>query len=53
MRKILLLVLLLLAAFYTFHQKFIVQTGHSQNDSFQLVLVEKSTGKLIHIIGGE
>ncbi len=53
MRKFLLVLLLLAAIIYAFTQKYQVQAGKSTDGSFQMVMVDKSSGKLYHVIGNK
>ncbi len=51
MRRFLLVVLLLLSIFYVASARYSLQSGHSADGKYLLLLVDKGSGSVKHLIG--
>ncbi|MFH0798748.1 MAG: hypothetical protein V2A66_01050 [Pseudomonadota bacterium] len=51
MKKFLLVVLLLAAAYYVANQRVALQTGHTKDGKTNVVLVDKASGKVFRLMG--
>jgi len=51
MKKFLLVVLLLAAAYYVANQSLALQTGHAKDGKTSVVIVDKTSGKVFRLMG--
>ncbi len=51
MRKWLLVILLLFSVFYFATDRFVIQSGHQSDGKYQLALIDKTNGKIYHVLG--